>query len=321
MDVIGFGALNYDLLYKVDNIAAAGGEVAIKEVRGFPGGSAANTIFGLARLGFKTGFIGCVGDDNFGRIILDDFSCEGVDISNIKISGGKTGTAISLIDKTGERTLYVYPGANDKLSDEDVCPDYVRDAEFLHLTSMVNEKQFELQKQLVKKLFRMWLTSGQTHSGASLPREKFYQKTEGVKLSFAPGEFYAKKGLVELKPLIERSYLLFLNRKEIEMLTGCDYREGSKEFIDAGVRVVAVTLGKDGCFVASEKESHLVSAEKRNVADTTGAGDAFASGFLSGLLTSKPLDECGKLGNIAAGKCIEKFGAREGLPSRGDLEL
>ena len=291
MDVVGFGALNYDLLYNVEKIAAPGEEVAVKEAWESPGGSAANTIFGLARLGFKTGFIGCVGDDNFGRVILDNFSGEGVDISSIKISGGKTGTAISLIDKSGERTLYVYSGANDELSAGDVSLDYVTDAKFLHLTSMVNEKQFELQKQLVEKI-------------------------EGVKVSFAPGEFYAEKGLDNLKPIIERSYVMFLNRREIEMLTGRDYSEGSREFIDAGVEVVAVTLGKDGCFVSSEKDSYLVNAERRNVVDATGAGDAFACGFLSGLLTSKPLHECGKLGNAAAGGCIEKFGARAGLQDK-----
>jgi ribokinase len=83
--------------------------------------------------------------------------------------------------------------------------------------------------------------------------------------------------------------------------------------------VVAVKLGKQGCYVTDGREAHLIDAYEANVVDTTGAGDAFGAGFLYGLLRGKDMYTCGKLGNFVASRKIEKQGARDGLPKREDL--
>jgi len=105
----------------------------------------------------------------------------------------------------------------------------------------------------------------------------------------------------------------------MSMLTKKDYRNGSKTLLGMGVEVMAVKLGSRGCYVTDGKESYLVPAFTKKPKDTTGAGDAFCAGFIYGLLNQKDLYTCGKLGNLVASRCIRKYGARAGLPSKSDL--
>ena len=112
IEVVGLGALNIDHLYTVERILSDG-EAVVNETKSSPGGSAANTIYGLAKLGVNTGFTGVVGDDAEGKILLNDLQKVGVDISQIRIKpGAKTGSVLCLSDSLGKRSLYVIPGAN-----------------------------------------------------------------------------------------------------------------------------------------------------------------------------------------------------------------
>ncbi len=291
MDVVGIGALNYDRLFKVSKIACGDEEEFIISVTEACGGSAANTIVGLARLGLKTGFIGNVGNDFEGKEILRCFNEEGVDTSMIKILQGKSGTVLGFIDENGERALYVYPGVNDyiKIGKEEI--DYINRAKFVHLSSFVGEKSYKEQKRLVNKI--------------------------NAKISFAPGMLYAKKGIDEIRGIIERSFVVFLNKKEIETLTGMNYLDGSKFLLDLGAKTVVVTLGKEGCIINGKIRVKSFDTE---VVDTTGAGDAFAAGFLYGIIKGYSLKKCGIIGNKVASLCISKFGARTGLPRKNEIE-
>ena len=299
MEVIGFGALNLDILCMVERLAKAGEHVAIRDIREFSGGSAANTISGLSRLGVKTGFIGAVGNDSEGRKILDDFSRDGVNLDGIIHLDGRTGVIIGFVDSEGERTLYPYPGVNDRIEIKHINLEYVKKTRFLHLSSFVNEKQFKAQKELVERL------------------EEFPE----IKISFSPGILYSRRGLKDLLPIIKKSLILFVNETEIEEITGEDYKEGSKTLIDSGTEIVAVTLGKDGCYLRTRNENYHIPAYPTKVIDTTGAGDAFATGFLYGIIQNKRIPYCGRLGNKIASMCIEKFGSRTGLPSKKEIFL
>ena len=119
---------------------------------------------------------------------------------------------------------------------------------------------------------------------------------------------------------MRRCYFFSPNENELKLLTGKEYREGSKVLLKEGAKIVAVKLGKKGCYVTDGKESHLIEPFEVEVVDTTGAGDAFCAGFLYGLIKGKDLYECGKLGNFVASKCITKIGARDGLPKLSDLQ-
>jgi len=295
LDAIGFGALNLDKLYRVNAIAREEEESFIIDLRESPGGSAANTIVGLARLGLKTGFIGKVAEDREGELLLEDFGNENVDVSGIVISKkGRSGVVIGYVDAKGQRALYVDPGANDLLAFDEMDLEYASDTEFLHLTSFVGKRPFEAQKKLIKTL-------------------------SDTKISLDPGALYARKGLISLKPIIGRSLVMFPNVNEVSLLTGESYEKGARILMKEGVSIVAVKLGDRGCYVTDSKESYLVGPYKAKAVDTTGAGDAFCAGFLYGLIRKKDLYECGRLGNFVASRCIPKIGARTGLPRLADL--
>ncbi len=116
--------------------------------------------------------------------------------------------------------------------------------------------------------------------------------------------------------LLRRQRSFFLNRDEIEMLTGHSYRDGAKMLNEIGAAVVVVTLGGDGCYIRTPDAETVVPGYAAKVVDTTGAGDAFCAGFLCGRLSGRPLDECGRMGNRVAARCIEAVGARTGLPGK-----
>jgi len=294
-DVIGFGALNLDRLYKVDMIAKEEEEGFVLDFNESPGGSAANTIVGLARLGLKTGYIGKVSEDREGELLLDDFREENVDTSGIVVSKkGRSGVVTGYVDGKGERALYVDPGVNDWLEFKEINIGYAASADFLHLTSFIGEKPFEAQKELIKQL-------------------------SDARISFDPGALYARKSYASLKPIIKRSFVMLPNEIESRLLTGKHYEKASKTLIREGVNVVAVKLGERGCYVTDGRESHFVEPYEKELVDTTGAGDAFCAGFLYGLIKGRDLYECGKLGNFVAARCISKMGARTGLPGLLDL--
>ncbi len=322
IQVIGVGALNMDHIYNVERILGDGETAAdreqlerIPEYEGAepklagtsPGGSAANTIYGLAKLGIRAGFCGVVGDDEAGRIMLEDFEGMGVDTSQIKVKpGAETGLARCFSDKLNFRYISVTPGANSLLATNDIDLDYLNQAEVLHISSFVDDAQLEVLLRLVDKL------------------------DSSVKISFSPGELYATKGLKDLNPILARTHVLFVNEKEIERLTGKGFQTGAEVCLKQGCHVVVVTLGKGTGYKTvmatsyirtSDNEYAVEPANKKMISslDTIGAGDAFATGFLYGLINNKELKKCGRLGDIVAQFSISQTGARSGLPTLNQL--
>jgi ribokinase len=296
-DVIGFGALNVDMLFKVDKLASAEEESFIEDYKEACGGSAANAIVGLARLGCKVGFIGKVADDREGKMQLDCFKSEGVDTSGIvQATKGKSGSVMGFVDRKGARALYINSGVNDLVEPREIKWEYVSQTKYLHLSSFVGEKSFRAQKKLL----------------SALP--------DGVKISFDPGSLYAQKGFAVIEPIIRNSHVLMPNEVELEQLTGEeDYRKGADYMIGMGVKIVAVKLGGKGCYVTDGQEKLSVEPFKVKAVDTTGAGDAFCAGFLYGLIHEKSLYECGQFGNFVGSRSVMAMGARAGLPYAKDL--
>ena len=296
-DIVSFGALNVDMLFKVDRLAGAEEESFIEDYTEACGGSAANTVVALARLGCKVGFIGKVASDREGKMQIDCFKKEGVDTSGvIQAKHGKSGSVLGFVDKKGARALYINSGVNDIIEPREIKWDYVSQIKFLHLSSFVGEKSLRTQKKLL----------------ATLPSD--------VKISFDPGSVYARQGFVAIEPIIRSSYVLMPNAVELELLTGeADYCKGADFMIEMGVKIVAVKLGSKGCYVTDGRERLRIEPFKVKVVDTTGAGDAFCAGFLYGLINNKSLYECGRLGNFVASRSVTAMGARAGLPYAKDL--
>ena len=314
IEVVGLGALNMDYLYKVERILDDG-EAVVEETKSSPGGSAANTIYGLARLGVRTGFSGVVGDDAEGKIMLHDFHKVGVDTSQTRVKpGAKTGAVLCLSDKLGRRSLYVLPGANNLLTIDDLDLTYINQARILHLSSFADDRQFKVLLELIERL------------------------DLSTKVSFSPGELYATKGLEALTPILSRTYVLFINHNELRQLTGEGVIAGAESCLKQGCHIIVVTLGKGTrlelgkgtrrrtitavSYIRDDKNEYAIEPDSRNIVsevDTTGAGDAFATGFIYGLVKGKGIRECGLLGNIVAHFCITKLGTRGGFPTFNQL--
>ena len=314
IDVVGLGALNIDHLYKVERILDDG-ETVVSETKSSPGGSAANTIYGLAKLEVSAGFTGVVGDDAEGKILIQDFQKVGVDTSQIRVKpGAKTGSVVCLSDRLGRRSLYVVPGANNLLTMDDLDLTYINQARMLHLSSFADDRQFKILLELMDRL------------------------DLSTKLSFAPGALYAKKGLKALAPILSKTHILFINRNEIKQLTGEDIINGAESCLNQGCSIIVVTLGKGISlelgkgishrtvtaigYIRDAETEHAIEARNQGLvlqANTTGAGDAFATGFLYGLLKGKGLEECGRLGDIVARFSIAELGTRQGFPTLNQL--
>ena len=237
---------------------------------------------------------------------MQDFKKAGVDTGQIVLKpGAKTGATLCLSDELGKRSIYILPGANSLLKITDVDPDYINRAKLLHVSSFVDDAQFKMLTKLIDKL------------------------EPSVKISFSPGALYASKGLKALKPILARTHILFINRHEMRQLTGDDITSGAEICFEQGCRVIVVTLGEGADYESTNATSYILCAENEYlvesarqdtpVLDTTGAGDAFAAGFLYGFLNDKGLEECGQLGNIVAQFSIAKVGARPGLPTLDKL--
>ena len=304
IEIIGLGALNIDNIYRVECILEDD-EAVVDEAKSFPGGSAANTIYGLSKLGTGTGFIGAVGNDTEGELLVQDFDKIGVDTKHIITkTREKTGITLCLSDFSGKRSIYVIPGANNRLSLDDIDLQYINEAGFLHISSFADDRQFQLLLDLVNKI------------------------APPVKVSFSPGELYAVKGLKTLSPILSKVHILFINQNELRILTGKDSMTCAEICLEYGCQVVVVTLGKGKrlagskaasaiCYIRDVNREYVIepSGTTETCVDTTGAGDAFAAGFLYGFLNNKVLEECGQLGNIVAQFSITKIGARQGLPT------
>ena len=318
IEVVGLGALNIDKICRVARLTRDEEVIAerhhlleyeetvVQELGLFPGGSAANTIHGLAKLGVSTGFLGVVGNDAEGRLLIQDFQSVGVDTSQIKVKPrAKTGLALCLSDMLNFRSIHVTPGANDLLTIGDLDLDYINQAKLLHVSSFVDDVQLKALTELMNKL------------GSS------------TRLSFSPGALYASKGLEALKLILARTDVLFINRSEMRQLTDDEVTSGAETCLKQGCKIVVVTLGKGVvyqsveavCYIMSEENEYLVEAAQPDTKslDTTGGGVAFATGFLYGLLNKKSLEDCGHLGNIVAQFSIAKIGARQGLPNLDEL--
>ena len=311
-DVIGLGALNLDLIYRVPEDLFPGNIQPGIEVLGETeqlesilqlvrkvgkledksgGGSAANTILALSRMGFDTGYVGKIGNDPEGSFLLK--SLKGVDTSKVR-NGKQTGVCISLLSESGERALLIFPHSNDYLAYGEVDMKYIANTRFLHLSSFAGDTPFYVQRRVIEDI------------------------PPGLKVSFDPGEFYARRGLEQLLPFLKRSFVVFLTRKEVELLTGEHYKTGCRKLLEYGPEVVACKLAEQGSYILSTEQKIQTPAEQTEVVDKTGAGDVFDAGFLAGLLLEKPLEVCAFLANKAAALSLTAHG-RQNYPDRGFL--
>ena len=305
VDVIGIGSLNYDYLHRAESLAQSDSQQVILETVTSAGGSAANTIYGLAKLGVTTGFLGAVGADAEGTEILTQMRELGIDTSKIEpIKNEATSKVLVFVDNSGERAMYSLPGASlaFQINKNDI--DWLTESKYVIISALPDKLQFNRIREIVDAIH------------------------ENTHVVFMPGALYTNYGFEKLEDIIAKAYLLLLNRREITLLTGQEPQQGSEWLVEHGCQMVGVTLGADGCMVCNKDNNSgntftipTPKVQKNDIVDSTGAGDAFAAGFIFGLIENRAIKEAGLIGNLAAGACILGLGARTSLLDKRTLML
>lgn len=263
------------------------------------GGSAANTIAGLASLGGKGAFIGKVRDDQLGKVFHHDIEAIGVHFPTTAATDGSS-TARCLIHVTpdAERTMNTYLGACTELGPKDVDEDVVRASSVTYLEGYLWDKE-EAKAAFVKA------------------SELAHDAGREVSLSLSD-PFCVDRHRDSFLELVEGHVdILFANEDEIKHLYQVDNFDDALQHVRGHCKIAALTRGSKGSVVISGDDVHIVDCDPVDkVADTTGAGDAYAAGFLFGYTNghADDLAHCARLGNIAAGSIIGHFGARPETP-------
>lgn len=292
LELIVVGAANVDLVAEVERLSGADEEVRIEELRVIPGGSAANVAIGVRRLGHRVGFLGQVGEDQFGELLLKSFIEEEVDISHI-LRRGPAGLALAIVHR-GERSLYTYGGGARGFSPEHIPEDYLKQAELLYLASIDSPR-----------------------GAATLARAAEIAKEAGIRVVFDPGHLAIDWGLQALEPILKNTYALLPSESEVERLCGSP---AAAELLDCGPETVVVTRGERGCLLLTEDGLEEFPAYRPGeIVDPLGAGDAFAAGFIAALLEGKPLKEACRFANLVAARSLERPGGRS-VPHRAELD-
>jgi sugar/nucleoside kinase (ribokinase family) len=315
LDVIGIGNALVDVIAQVDDAFLAGhglvkGSMALLDagralvlredlgsVLERSGGSAANTLAGVASLGGRGAFVGRVGDDRLGRVFAEDIRSVGVEFHSRPTAGeAPTGCCLVAVTPDAERTMSTLLGAAAELGPDDVDEELVADAEITYLEGYLVEQE--------------------------PAREAFYKAAvaahrAGRKVALTLSDsLCVSRFRQEFLELVEGTAdLLFANEDELRLLYGTGDAEEALVQAERHCPLVALTRGARGSTVWVEGERHDVPAVPvTRIVDTTGAGDLYAAGFLHGLSRGCDAATCGKLGAIAAGEIITHLGARPETP-------
>jgi sugar/nucleoside kinase (ribokinase family) len=265
------------------------------------GGSAANTIAGVASLGGSAAFIGKVADDELGAIFAHDIRAIGARFETPPLSGGPA-TARCLVNVTADaqRTMCTYLGACVELGPDDVDPVLIEGAQIVYLEGY---------------LFDPPAARAAFAKAAGLARAAGRR----IALTLSDGFVVERHRAALLAFITGQVDILFANADEICALFETADLDAARQAIRGRVPLSAVTHGAEGSVLLTATQAVAVAAEPvEHVIDTTGAGDQYAAGVLFGLARGRPLAECGRLGSLAAAECIAHYGPRPAV-SLADL--
>jgi len=257
------------------------------------GGSAANTIAGLASLGSKTAYIGKIKDDQLGSVFDHDIKSLGITFTTEKdVSGVSTARCLVMVSPDAERTMCTYLGACVNLMEKDIDPELVASASVTYMEGYLWDPE---------------------HAKAAFRKAMTLAHNAGRKTSLSLSDsFCVDRHKQEFLHLAEHEIdILFANEEELLMLYDTrDITEAVKA-VQQHCEVAAITRGPQGCTIVSADEIIDINGyQVSELVDTTGAGDLFATGFLHGYSQNQDLRTCGRMGNLTASEVITHMGAR-----------
>ncbi|MFC7882531.1 ribokinase [Streptomyces sp. NPDC057376] len=294
-DLLVVGSANADLVIGVERRPGAGETVLGTDLAVHPGGKGANQAVAAARLGARTALLARVGDDDYGRLLLDSQRAAGVDTVGVLVGGAPTGVALITVDPSGDNSIVVSPGANGRLA-----PGDVRAAASLFHASRVVSTQLEVPLETVVEVVR----------------------------SLAPGSRFVLNPSPPLplpREVLDACDPLIVNEHEAKVVLG-DARvsdrpeDWARILLAKGPRSVVVTLGAEGALVASGSQVSRVPSVKVDAVDTTGAGDAFTAALAWRLGTGASLADAAAYAARVGAAAVTRAGAQASYPTAAEVE-
>lgn len=302
-DVITIGSATVDVFVKpkpsareiiahakhLDVCMHLGDKVLIEDIHFETGGGGTNCGVSFSRLGLKAGWLGVLGTDPNSKTVVDTIRKEGLDFLGVA-KKGSTGYSVIITDLKKDRTILAYKGINDMLADHDV-PYSRLQTRWLYCGSMLGSSWETLIKVV-----------------------KFARK-KGIKVAFNPSLYLAEQGMAKLAPIVYGLDVLILNKEEAQALLKMKngkvpamLRKLSKQ-----VEIPVITDGRNGAQATDGKTMYSMATHAVKVVDTTGAGDAFASGFVAARLHNKDIPTSLQMGQAQSESVLQAIGAKQRL--------
>lgn len=267
-------------------------------------GAESNVAVGLAKLGYSTGWVSKVGNDEFGQFMIRELKAEGVDTSSVIVSDeGPTAVMFKQFSNALDTSVFYYRtgSAASTMHKDAIDWEYLKEARIIHISGITSAIS-ESCRDLVEAVFT-------------------FAKQEHLLVSFDPN--IRRKLMTEedarniLKPLLFQADIVMLGEDEGRVLLGTESpKEIAKILLDHGCSYIGVKRGSQGAFIADSSKGFFVEPYPVKVVDTIGAGDAFNTGFLAGLLEAQPIETCGKMGTLLGSLAVSSHGDVEGLPDK-----
>ncbi|MDW3647772.1 MAG: ribokinase [Bacteroidia bacterium] len=294
--VLVIGSSNVDLIMQIDRLPRPGETITGGVFTQVMGGKGANQAVAAVRAGASTAFISCLGNDDFGNSMEAAFKKDGLDISCISRSNSSSGTALISIDKQGENSISVAPGANFDLSPDDIdrAEELINSAELVLFQCEIHPRSLEYAIDFC------------------------YQRGKKILLNLAPAISLTEESLKKVD-------ILILNETEAEFLSGMkvtklqEAQESAlilKKYSDT----IIITLGTKGAYINGESFSGHIPAFKVTAIDTTAAGDVFCGAFAAALTSGLNLQESVQFAAAASALSVTKLGAQPSIPKKSEID-
>ncbi len=269
----------------------AGSKILINDLHFFTGGGGTNSAVSLSRLGLKVAYLGNLGNDDNGDLIINLLKKDKVDFIGTTTKE-KTGYSVVLDSMETDRTILAYKGSNNNLRFSKINKKKLK-TNWFYFSSMI-EESFKTLEKLAE-----------------------YAEKNNIKILFNPSNYLAEKGHDYLFNILKRTEILVLNNEESKLLV----KEGKVEdrlriLASFGPGCVIITNGQKDVYALHDKTIYIMAPSKlKNIKETTGAGDAFASTFLAGIIKKKNIEFCLKLALVNSQSVIKCLGAKNDLLS------
>jgi len=275
-----------------------GEKIPVKSIDYSLGGNAANNAVGVRRLGVRSGLVTTLGGDSTGNLIVERLEKEGVDMDYV-IQQPMAGSNFStVINYAGERTIFTYHAPRSY-----EFPVHLPVTPWVYLTSM---------GEAFQPFYNHFVD--------------FIHKNSTIKLAFNPGSRQLRAGIEALKPILEVTHVIYVNREEAEKLTGMDDSHGAdKELLtnlsSLGPKIAIITDGGNGSFVYDSlgKKYYKAGVLPVDAYERTGAGDAFGAGCIAALIKGKGFNEALLWGTVNSASVIGYVGSQRGLLKESDM--